>query len=154
MPRGNPDNLRAAAQRKRNQATQRAETALAELVRAGRPVTFRGLAKAAGVSVDFLYNSPLRDRIEQLRATAPITMPAADTDQLTTGDSPVVGALAAQLRELKRRHHEEITELKAALAAAHGENLQLRRALGRPSSAEAASRDLTSFASNRRSAAT
>jgi hypothetical protein len=28
MPRGNPDNLRAAAQRKHEAATQRAETAL------------------------------------------------------------------------------------------------------------------------------
>lgn len=130
MPRGNPDNLRAAAQRKRTQATERAETALAELVARRQPITFRGLAKAAAVSVDFLYNSPLRERIEQLRATAPTTSPAADVDQAATGDNQLVRALAAQLRELKRRHHEEITELRTALAAAHGENLELRRALG------------------------
>ena len=50
MARGNPDNLRAAAQRKRQAATQRAETTLDALIRAGDPITFRGLAKAAGVS--------------------------------------------------------------------------------------------------------
>jgi hypothetical protein len=45
MPRGNPHNLRAAAERKRAEATERAEAALAELVRRRQPVTFRGLAK-------------------------------------------------------------------------------------------------------------
>jgi hypothetical protein len=38
--------------------------------------------------------------------------------------------LTAQLAELRRQHHEEINELRTALAAAHGENLQLRRKLG------------------------
>jgi Family of unknown function (DUF6262) len=131
MPRGNPDNLRAAAERKRAQATERAEAALAELVRSRQPVTFRGLAKAAGVSVDFLYRSPLRPRIEELRATAPITAAAVSAEQATASDSQIVRALAAQVRELKRRHHQEITELRTALAAAHGENLELRRRLGR-----------------------
>jgi hypothetical protein len=137
MPRGNPDNLRAAAQRKRAQATERAETALAELVARRQPVTFRGLAKAAGVSVDFLYNSPLRARVEELRAAAPIAA-AGDDGQLVAGDSQVTRALVAQLRELKRRHHDEVTELRAALAAAHGENLQLRRALGPAAARQAA----------------
>jgi hypothetical protein len=140
MPRGNPDNLRAAAQRKRAEATTRAEAALAELVARRQPVTFRGLAKAAGVSVDFLYNSPLRGRIEQLRATAPITAPGAAAAHAEASDSQVVRALAAQLRDLKRRHHDEITELRNALAAAHGENLQLRRALGPAAARQAAAR--------------
>ena len=85
MARGNPDNLRAAARRKHQAAVARATTALDLLERDGKPVTFRGLAKAAGVSVDFLYRSPLRAQIEQLQA---------------------------------------------AVAAAHGENLELRRLLG------------------------
>jgi hypothetical protein len=131
MPRGNPDNLRAAAGRKRAEAIARAEAALGELVRRRQPVTFRGLAKAAGVSVDFLYRSPLRTRVEELRATAPITAAAVSVEQATASDSQVVRALAAQLRDLKRRHHQEITELRTALAAAHGENLELRRRLGR-----------------------
>jgi Family of unknown function (DUF6262) len=131
MPRGNPDNLRAAAQRKRAQATERAEAALAELVARRQPITFRGLATAAGVSVDFLYRSPLRPRIEQLRATAPIAAAPVDVEQAEGSDSQLVRALAAQLRELKRRHHHEIAELRTALAAAHGENLELRRRLGR-----------------------
>jgi hypothetical protein len=42
----------------------------------------------------------------------------------------VVRTLTAQMAELKRRHREEIQTLKAALEAAHGENLKLRRRLG------------------------
>jgi len=131
MPRGNPDNLRAAAQRKRTETTQRAEAALADLVQRGQPITFRGLAKAAGVSVDFLYRSPIRARIEELRAArqpARTESPANDAG----GESPVARALAAQLRELKRRHREELADLRRALAVAQGENLELRRRLGRP----------------------
>jgi hypothetical protein len=43
----------------------------------------------------------------------------------------VVRTLTAQLAELKRRHREEISTLRQALEAAHGENLDLRRRLGR-----------------------
>jgi hypothetical protein len=39
----------------------------------------------------------------------------------------VVRALTQQLRDLKQRHHQEVTELRQALAQAHGELLELRR---------------------------
>ena len=42
----------------------------------------------------------------------------------------VIRTLTAQLTELKRRHRDEISALKPALEAAHGENLELRRRLG------------------------
>ncbi len=67
--RGNPDNLRQAAARKSAAAQTRAETALREMIRRHQPITFRGLAHNAGVSLDFLYRHPdLRRRVEQLRA--------------------------------------------------------------------------------------
>jgi hypothetical protein len=47
----------------------------------------------------------------------------------------VVRALTNQLAELKRHHRVEIAGLEAALAAAQGENLELRRRLGRSPSA-------------------
>jgi hypothetical protein len=135
MARGNPENLRAAAQRKRQAATQRAEIALEAMIARAEPITFRGLAKAAGVSIDFLYRSRLRGRVEQLRAEQQRTPPAhAQPDpelneQLSQGN--VVRALTAQITELKQRHRAETEHLRAALAAAHGENLELRRQLGR-----------------------
>jgi hypothetical protein len=131
MARGNPDNLRAAAARKREHATERAETALRALIKRGAPITFRGVAAEAGCSPDFLYSSPtLRPRIEHLRAqqqaTPRRTRPAIDGP----ASSNVVRALSVQLAALKRQHHDEITVLNAALAAAHGEILDLRRQLG------------------------
>ena len=136
MARGNPENLRAAAQRKHQAATERAQTALDALIAAGEPITFRGLAKTAGVSIDFLYRSPLRARVEQLRAEQQHTPPVRRASDPTSSTQPpsqsnVVRALTAQIAELKRRHRAEIEHLQAALAAAHGENLELRRQLGR-----------------------
>jgi len=133
MPRGNASNLRSAAQRKHEAAIARATTALDALERDGKPVTFPGLAKAAGVSVDFLYRSHMRARIEKLRAerdSAPPAPRSVEVDQ-TTMQSNVVRALTAQIAELKQRHRIETEQLQAALAAAHGENLELRRQLAR-----------------------
>ena len=131
MARGNPENLRAAAQCKSQATIKRAETALRTMIKNGEPITFRGVARTASCSIDFLYDNPeLRRRIEQLRAqqqrkpSPPVT--AVDAN----ADSKVIRALTAQLAELRRRHREEVDELRAALAAAHGENLQLRRKLG------------------------
>jgi hypothetical protein len=132
MARGNPENLRAAADRKHRATIARASIALDALERDGTPVTFRGLAKSAGVSVDFLYRSPLRARIEQLRANRDSTPPAERFVEVsaTPTQSNVVRALTAQITELKQRHRAETQQLRAALAAAQGENLELRRRLG------------------------
>lgn len=133
MPRGNATNLRAAAQRKHHAAVARATTALAALERDGEPVSFRGLAKTAGVSVDFLYRSPLRARIEKLRAERESAPPAPRVIEVgeAATQSNVVRALSAQISELKQRHRVETERLQAALATAQGENLELRRQLGR-----------------------
>jgi len=133
MARGNPDNLRAAAQRKRQAATERAETALETLIASGEPITFRGLSNTAGVSFDFLYRSPLRARVERLRADQQRSPPAPRAPEIEQppSQSNVVRALTTQLTELKRHHRAEIARLEAALAAAQGENLELRRRLGR-----------------------
>jgi len=131
MARGNPDNLRAAAARKREHATERAEAALRALIKRGDPITFRGVAAEAGCSPDFLYNSPtLRPRIEHLRAQQQATPPSPRPAINGPATSNVVRALSAQLAALKKRHHDEITVSNAALAAAHGEILDLRRQLG------------------------
>jgi len=110
MPRGNAQNLRGAARRKSAAATGRAEIALLAVERDGAAVTFRGLAKAAGVSVDFLYRSPLRDRIEQLRAVQQTRPPVSRAPQTsdTLSHSAVVRALSAQLTRLRQHHHAEL----------------------------------------------
>ena len=129
MP-GNLANLQKATIARTAAATARAEAALTAMIKAGEPVTFRGLAARAGVSLDFLYrNTAIRTRIEHHRAQPrqPQPGPAALPGQ----DHPasVVRTLTAQLTDLKRRHHEETTALRQALEQAHGENLLLRRRL-------------------------
>lgn len=130
--RGNPDNLRRAAARKSAAAKARAEDGLREMIRRGQPITFRGLAQTAGVSLDFLYRTAeIRCRVDQLRAQQQGSPPAATPRVDPEAPSSVVRTLTAQLTELKRRHRDEVHALKQALEAAHGENLELRRRLGR-----------------------
>lgn len=126
MPRnGNPDNLRHAARRKHEEALERAEQAVNALVRNGEAVNFRAVARLAGCSPDFLYRtSSLRARIEQLRKTP---RRSRGTQPDLTSSSAVMRALSAQLADEKRRHRDEVARLQAALAAAHGELLELRR---------------------------
>lgn len=132
--RGNPENLRAAAARKSAAANSRAEQGLNEMLRHGQPITFRGLAHTAGVSLDFLYRTPdIRRRVEQLRAQQQTTPPATDPQpHAADPDEPsnVIRTLTAKITELKRQHREQVTVLQQALEAAQGENLELRRSLG------------------------
>ncbi len=140
---GNLANLQKAASAQTAATIARAEAALDHMLRTGQPITFRGLAAAAPVSLDFLYRHPsIRQRIEQLRAqqqTRPIQRRDIDPDQ----PGNVIAALTGQLTQLKRSHREQIAELQHALEAAHGENLLLRRRLGQqhtePSPAAASS---------------
>ena len=121
--------LRAAAARKHDDAVQRAERAIRQLVKEGRPVTFKAVAEHAPCSTAFLYgHAELKRRIthlrEQRRATVPV--PRVDPDAPTS----VVRTLTVQIAALKRRHRDEVTQLRQDLAAAHGEILALRRRLG------------------------
>jgi Family of unknown function (DUF6262) len=139
---GNIANLKAAAARRHQAAVTRAEAGLQKLTRSGQQITFRGVAKAAGVSLEFLYNHPqLRSRIEHLRAqqqtTAATARPAVDPGAASQVSS-VVRTLTAELTDAKARHRAEVEQLRQALAAAHGENLLLRRRLGHPDQASPA----------------
>ncbi|MGW4963568.1 hypothetical protein ACWEPL_40670 [Nonomuraea sp. NPDC004186] len=84
------------------------------------------------MSTDFLYRHPqFRDQITALRqkARGRSTPPADAPDVAEDTTSSAVRALAGQLREAKAKHRTEVAELQKALAAAHGENLSLRRRL-------------------------
>ena len=77
---GNLANLHKAAAARTAAATARAEAALERMLRAGQPVTFRGLAAAASVSLDFLYRNPaIRQRVEHLRARSRPSPPQPET---------------------------------------------------------------------------
>lgn len=119
--------LATAARAKSAAKTKAADQAIRALIKRGEPISFQAVQREAGVSHAFLYNHPeLRGRIERLRAQArpsPIRSdPAESADTL-------VLALTGQISQMKKRHRQEVQELRAALQQAHGENLQLRREL-------------------------
>lgn len=127
-----PQHLRDAARRRHEQSLQRATDALTALSAAGAPITFASVARKAGISTDFLYRQPqLRNKIQQMRtqpSARTSTTPPADADDATEPSAPV-RALSAQLKELRRRHRDELAAVQRALAVAQGENLTLRRKL-------------------------
>lgn len=126
------DHLRQAAARRRLEAEARATRALAAMSRGGEAVNFVAVARKAGVSTDFLYRHPtLRARVDELRRAAS-GRPSRDSPApalVSPDTSSAVRSLAAQLKEMRARHRDEVAHLQKALAAAHGENLQLRRQL-------------------------
>lgn len=125
-----PEHLAAAARRRHAVTRARAEEALRALSSAGDQITFAAVARHAKVSTDFLYNQPdLRTKINDLRTQRNGRGKASEqpgTQELPSA-SAAVRALSALLKELRRRHAEEVGELRKALAVAQGENLALRR---------------------------
>jgi hypothetical protein len=125
------DHLRTAAARRSQDAAERVRRALVEMTKARTPISFTSVARQASVSTDFLYRHPeLRTKIETLRQPQKqATLPAVQAPESSGG---AVTALAEHLRRLHAARNTEVKELKAALAAAHGENLSLRRRLEAP----------------------
>jgi hypothetical protein len=123
--------LRRAAQAKRQAATARAETAIRQLVKNKQEINFRSVARAGGVSLDFLYASAdLRHRIESLRTQQAAHGPprAARPETREPGES-IIQVLTTKLREERTARHAVVQDLEQRLAAAHGELLRLRRVL-------------------------
>ena len=119
--------LRRAASAKRDAATGRAEAGLRKLIKTNAQISFRAVANAGGVSTDFLYrHAELRARIEHLRSRQSVKpAPASDTGAGVGANTNVVAALTAKLRQAC----SETADLKAQLAVAHGQLLDLRRQL-------------------------
>jgi Family of unknown function (DUF6262) len=123
--------LRNAARRRHLEAEKAVTVALREARKNNLAVTFSGLAAKAGVSTDFIYRHPqLRSQVEELRRTRG----QASRNALTGNDTDAVAStlirrLSQEIVDLRRQHREETAELQRALAAAHGELLQLRRRL-------------------------
>jgi hypothetical protein len=118
-PDGTP--LATAARRKREQAQTRARNALRELDQQGRPITFQSVARHARVSRQWLYQQPeLRKEIEALRdrSIADSRPRVPDAQRASTAS---LRQRLENLRAENRRLREQVTELKAELAIAYGQ---------------------------------
>lgn len=121
--------LRQAAQAKRQTAVTRTETAIRTLIKDKQDINFRSVARAAGVSLDFLYgNEDLRSRIEKLRDQQK-GRPVPDPGPEHADSSDIVHILTEKLRSERDTRRITVSQLEEQLAAAHGELLRLRRLL-------------------------
>jgi Family of unknown function (DUF6262) len=128
MATDQPGPLAVAAARKHDATLSRAGTALRELDRAGSVINFQAVARAAGVSRQWLYQQPdLRREIEQLRDTSGTPGPAVPARERSTEAS-----LRQRIRSLldeNRRLRGESDELRAELAVVYGERRDARGGL-------------------------
>jgi hypothetical protein len=121
--------LRQAAQAKHQAAVTRTETAIRALIKDKQDINFRSVARAGGVSLDFLYgNDDLRTRIEKLRDQQK-ARPVPDLGPERTDGNDIVHILTEKLRLERDTRRTTVSRLEEQLAAAHGELLRLRRLL-------------------------
>lgn len=122
-----PDPLSEAAARRHELTRSRTIQALRELDRAGAPVTFAGVARAAGVSRSWLYTQPdISSQIRRLRqntdgAGSAGTVPAGQR----TSDASLHARLTAALDRNKQLADDNV-RLRRQLAHALGDQRSAR----------------------------
>jgi hypothetical protein len=114
----NTSGIKAAAQKKRQDAFEKTENAIKTLIREKKPINFESIAQTAGVTRVWLYNQPeLRGRIETLRAqqspkkSIPKSQSASDASKDT---------IIKTLRQRLRKIEEENKELQKRIEVAYG----------------------------------
>jgi hypothetical protein len=113
-----PDPLAEAASRRHELTRSKAIQALRELDRAGTPVTFAGVAQAAGVSRSWLYTQP--DISSQIRRLRKSKDDAGSAGAIPSGQRATDASLRARLAAALDRN-KQLTD----------ENVRLRRQLAR-----------------------
>lgn len=117
--------LAAAAGRKREHTLARATAALSELDARGERIDFQAVARAAGVSRQWLYKQPqLRAEIERLRAIRPHVGDAPMPARERSTDASLHQRIRT-LREENQRLREENANLTDELALAYGHQREL-----------------------------
>lgn len=117
----NTDGLQRSAHQKAESTKQRAEEAIALLLRERRPITFKGVAEAAQVSTAWLYaNKDIKERIIHLRSQqapkAHIVIPAREQASNASKET-MIAALQKRVKE----QTAEIRELKRQLEVVYGQ---------------------------------
>jgi hypothetical protein len=113
-----PDPLAEAAARRHELTRARAIQALRELDQAGTPVTFAGVAQAAGISRSWLYTQPdISSEIRRLRGKTDGAQRASDTS---------LRARLATALDRNRQLADENARLRRQLAHALGDQRSSR----------------------------
>ena len=113
--------LRSSASAKAAATRQRAEEAVRQLVKEGRPVTFRAVAAAAPCSTAWLYGqADLKGRIMHLRAQREPRVKVAIPPRERASDASK-DAIIAALRKANKHLREENATLRQQLEVVYGE---------------------------------
>ncbi len=125
-----PDTLSEAAARRHELTRAKAIQALHELDRAGAPVTFAGVAQAAGISRSWLYTQPdISGQIRRLREKTD----GRPTGAIPAGQRATDASLRARLTaalDRNRQLADENARLRRQLAAALGDQRSARTRSG------------------------
>jgi hypothetical protein len=121
----NVDGLRAAAERKHQEADRKVDNAIRALLRAGEPITFRRVASVARVSTGWLYAQPdVKERITRLRGQPDgKASPPAESASHASKDA-IVRALRQRVGTLddeRRRLLARIQQLEERVEVLYGE---------------------------------
>ena len=126
-----PDPLAEAAARRHELTRSKAIQALRELDRAGTPVTFAGVAQAAGISRSWLYTQP--DISSQIRRLRGKTSGAGFARAIPDGQRATDASLRARLTAALDRNKQladENARLRRQLARALGDQRSARTRSG------------------------
>ena len=125
-----PDPLSEAATRRHELTRAKAIQALRDLDRAGTPVTFAGVAHAAGVSRSWLYTQPdIRSQIRRLREKANDARSAAIPAVQRATDASLRARLTTAL-DRNKQLADENARLRRQLAHALGDQRSARTRSG------------------------
>jgi hypothetical protein len=126
-----PDPLARAAARRHELTRARAIQALRELGRSGAPVTFAGVAQAAGISRSWLYTQP--DISSQIRRLRQETSSAVPAGAVPAGQQATDASLRARLAAALDRNKQladENARLRRQLTHALGDQRSARTRSG------------------------
>ena len=126
-----PDPLSEAAARRHELTRSRAVQALRELDRAGAPVTFAGVAQAAGISRSWIYTQP--DISSQVRRLRQNTNGAGSAGAIPASERATDASLRARLAaalDRNRQLADENARLRRQLAHALGDQRSSRTRTG------------------------
>jgi predicted RNase H-like nuclease (RuvC/YqgF family) len=114
----NVEGLRQSAQKKRQEALERTENAIKQLIKEGKTITFASVAEAAEVSPAFLYKEDeLKARIDYLRSQS--TQKKATPQKSKVSDASLI-AINQTLKQRIKKLEAEVQGLRRQVEVAYG----------------------------------
>jgi chromosome segregation ATPase len=103
----NVEGLRQNAQRKRQEALEKVEQGIRQLLKEGKPINFNTVTQVADVSKAFLYKEPeIKERIEQLRQQGAKKRPELKQKASDASKDAMIRVLRERIKKLEERNRE------------------------------------------------